>query len=192
MINNQQTTADNFNNYFLSTAENINVNNIYSNINCHTIDNSSMQLKLQTFMTQYLIIKCNPTSPKETDKIIKTLKSKYAYGYDDITTKLLKISSPFISWAFNYTCNKTLSTGIFHDQLKFSEIKPLYKKCNKNNASNYQPISLLTSFSKVFETVMQSSFLKHFNKYNILNMEQHGFRTKSITTKATYTFTNKI
>jgi len=37
---------------------------------------------------------------------------------------------------------------------------------------------------------MQSRVLKHFNKYNILRMEQHGFRTKSITAKATYTLTN--
>jgi Notch-like protein len=102
-------------------------------------------------MTQYLNIKCNPTLPKEIDKIIKSIRSKNAYGCDEISTKLLKISSPFISSPFNYICNKTLSTGVFHDQLKFSEIKPLYKKCNKNNASNNQPISLLTSFSKVFE-----------------------------------------
>lgn len=130
-----------------------------------------MQLKLQIFMTQYLNIKCNPTSPKETDKIIKTLKSKNAYRCNEISTKLLKISSPFISSPFNYICNITLSTGIFHDQLKFSEIKSLYKKCNKNNTSNYQPISFLNPFSRVFEKVMQSSFLKHFNKYNILSME---------------------
>jgi hypothetical protein len=134
MINNQQTIADNFSNYFLSIAENINVNNIYSNINCNITDNSSMQFMLQTSMTQYPNTKHNPISSKEIDKIIKSLKSKNAYGCDEISTKLLKISSPFISSPLNYICNKTLSTGVFHDQLRFSEIKPLYKKCNKKQS----------------------------------------------------------
>lgn len=43
MISNQQTVAGTFNNYFLSVAENVNVNNTHSNINSHTINNSSMQ-----------------------------------------------------------------------------------------------------------------------------------------------------
>jgi len=87
-----------------------------------------MQFMLQTFMTQYPNIKHNPTTPKETDKIIQSLKSKNVYGCNEISTKLLKMSSPFISSPLSYICNKTHSTGIFHDQLKFSEIKPLYKK----------------------------------------------------------------
>jgi hypothetical protein len=35
--------------------------------------------------------------------------------------------------------------------LKYSIIKPLYKKGNKKDVSNYRPISLLTSFSKILE-----------------------------------------
>jgi hypothetical protein len=83
----------------------------------------------------------------------------------------------------NYVCNKTLSTVVFSDRLKFSIIKPLYKKGNKNIVSYYGHISLLTSFSKGFEKVMQSGFLKLFNKYNVLSMEQYGFRAKSTTVR---------
>lgn len=139
---------------FFQTAENINVNIIYSNINCHTTDNSSMQFMLQTFMTQYPNIKRNRISRKEIDKIIKSCKSKNAYGCNEISTKLLKISSPFTRSPLNYICNKTLSTGIFHDQLKFSEIKPLYKKCNKK-----QCIQLPTSitFNLIFKSFWKSN-----------------------------------
>ena len=35
--------------------------------------------------------------------------------------------------------------------LKYSIIKPLFKKGDKTDPSNYRPISMLTSFSKVFE-----------------------------------------
>jgi len=43
-----------------------------------------------------------------------------------------------------------LSLGIFPSRLQFSEIKPLFKKGDKSNISDYRPISILTSFSKIF------------------------------------------
>ena len=43
MISNQQTVAGTSNNYFLSVAENVNVNNTHCNINSHMINNNSMK-----------------------------------------------------------------------------------------------------------------------------------------------------
>jgi len=58
--------------------------------------------------------------------------------------------------------------------------------------SNYEPISILTSFSKLFEEVMQTRLLKHPIDHNILSKEQYGFRTKPNTDNATYLLTNEI
>ena len=60
------------------------------------------------------------TTTNEIEKIIKELKSKQSYGYDEITTEILKMSSPFIVSPLTYICNRMLSTGIFPDRLKFS------------------------------------------------------------------------
>jgi hypothetical protein len=46
-------------------------------------------------------------------KIIKYLKTEISYGYDDISTKILKVSSHFISSPSNHISNKLLSLGIF-------------------------------------------------------------------------------
>jgi len=70
----------------------------------------------------------------------------------------------------NYICNKVLTKGIFPDGLKFSTTKPLSKKGNKNYVSNYRPVSLLTTFSKMF--AIQSRLLKHLQNENILCREQ--------------------
>jgi hypothetical protein len=90
-------------------------------------------------------------SSKEVEKIIKSLKTKNSSGYDGISTKLLKISSCFISSPLIYICNKSLSSGIFPDRLKYAMVKPLFKKGDRANISNYRPISLLSSFAKVIE-----------------------------------------
>jgi len=50
-----------------------------------------------------------------------------------------------------YICNAVLSTGVFPDRLKYAIVKPIFKKGNKQEISNYRPISLLTSFSKIIE-----------------------------------------
>jgi hypothetical protein len=81
-----------------------------------------------------------------------------------------------------YIINRSLATGIFPDRFKYSEIKPIYKNGDTNLICNYRPISLLTSFSKIFERVMFVR-LHHHLTINILANEQFGFRTNSSTEK---------
>jgi len=95
------------------------------------------------------------TTTKEIEQIILSLKTKNSYGYDEISTKILKISCPFISSPINYICNKMLFWGIFPDRLKYAIIKPIHKSDDTYEIANYRPISLFTSFSKIFEIVMQ-------------------------------------
>jgi hypothetical protein len=67
----------------------------------------------------------------------------------------------------------------------------LFKKGGKSNISNYRPISILSSFSKVLEKVMYNQVWEHWNKYSILAEEQFGFRTDSTTNKAIYELINE-
>ena len=107
-------------------------------------------------------------STKEIISIIKSLKTKNSFGYDEISTKILKISATFISSPLTYICNKSISSGIFPERLKYSIIKPLYKKGDRTDLSNYRPISILTSFSKVLEKVLYKQLMEYLNNNNIL------------------------
>jgi hypothetical protein len=94
----------------------------------------------------------------ETEKIIHSLRCKNSYGYDEISSRILKLSTLYILSPLTYIFNEILSTGIFPDRLKFTEVKPLYMKGDtETEVSNYRPISLLTSFSKITE---KKSFIK--------------------------------
>jgi len=68
--------------------------------------------------------------------------------------RILKISAPYILSPLTYIFNKILSLGIFPDRLKFSEVKPIFKKGSTTDFSNYWLISLLTSFSKIIEKII--------------------------------------
>ena len=82
--------------------------------------------------------------------------------------------------------------GVFPDRVEYAIIKPIYKNSDRCEVSNYRPVSLLTSFSKIFETVMQRRALKHLANYNTLSTEQCGFSVEFRTDNATYKLTTEI
>ena len=86
----------------------------------------------------------------------------------------------------------SLLKGVFPTRLKFSQIIPLLKKGKKSEITNYRPISLLTSFSKIFEKVIFNRLCNHVNNYNILAHEQYGFRKNMSMEDPSYNLINNI
>jgi len=123
--NNPSSIADAFNTYFSSVAENL--------ISDLSLKKDTSIVKDHTF---YLRLNCTQSFPSlrlynttthEINKIIQSLKSKDSHGYDEGSSRILKISAPFILSPLCYIFNKVLVTGTFPDRLKFSENKTLFK-----------------------------------------------------------------
>ena len=102
----QQIVAETFNEGFVAIAENVNrqsknnlINDDNNNMDSHT------HFMEQAFNKSYPSMEYKCTTMKEIEQIIKSLKKKKtSYGYDEISTKILKISCPFISSPINYIC----------------------------------------------------------------------------------------
>ncbi|PNF31336.1 hypothetical protein B7P43_G10907, partial [Cryptotermes secundus] len=133
-----------------------------------------------------------PVTYKELSDIIKSLKNKSSYGYDEISTKIIKLSMLYIMSPLIYICNRSLATGTFPSRLKYSQIHPVHKKGDASEVSNYRPISVLTSFSKIFEKVIYNRVYAHVVLNNILPAEQHGFRKHLSTDTAILSLLNNI
>jgi len=127
-------------------------------------------------------------STKEITSIIKALKTKNSHEFDEISMELLKIN---ICSPLTYICNKSIVSGTFPDRMKFSIIKPVFKKGNKMNLINYRPISLLTSFPKVFEKALFNRLTAHFNTNKLLVGNQFGFREGIATEDAIFKLINE-
>ena len=69
-----------------------------------------------------------------------------------------------------------LKSGHFPSELKISRVKPLFKMGDLSEFSNYRPISLLPSFSKIFEYVIFYQLFDYTCENNLLTIEQFGFR----------------
>ena len=55
-----------------------------------------------------------------------------------------------------------LETGVFPDKLRVVKVIPLFKKGDPSLLSNYRPISLLPSLSKIFEKVIYQQLYAYF------------------------------
>ena len=77
--------------------------------------------------------------------------------------------------------NEMLATEIFSDVLKKSNIVPIFKKDDSSLLTNYRPISILPTISKIFERVIYNQLYEYFNTNNWLVEEQYGFCTNHST-----------
>jgi UDP-N-acetylmuramyl tripeptide synthase len=96
LISDHQDIENAFNKYFLTKVKSINTKqNEHSS---HNSDNTNpLHYLMQSFKNPFPNIHLKSISTKEVQTIIKSLKPKNSSGYNGIFTKLLKISSPFIS-----------------------------------------------------------------------------------------------
>jgi hypothetical protein len=137
--------------------------------------------------TMYL----KPTNETEVHNIIRELKN-CAPGPDGIPSSVLKESSNIFVPVLTYIVNLSLNQGIFPNELKIAEIKPLFKSGIKTCVNNYRPISLLPSFSKILEKCMASRLIDFITKHNILYKYQFGFRAKHSTNMALNLLVDKV
>jgi len=188
-LKNTQKTADAFNLYFSEITEHLNEETIKKN----RYKRVDPLIHLRTnFIKVDESIKLKNTTTHEIDKIICSLKTRDSHGYDGISTRILKLSAPYIVSPLTLIINRILLSGIFPDRLKYSEVKLLFKGGNSSDLANYRPISLLTSFSKIIEKSIHQKFYHFFEQQNILVKEQHGFRKKMFTETAAFSFFNNI
>jgi hypothetical protein len=113
------------------------------------------------FPVKFPSINIIPTTETEMKSVINSLKSTNSSGYDEVTSKILKVCSALISRPLTHICNHSLYTGIFPDRLKISVIRPLYQKGDKSSMANYRSISLLTAFSKALEKYNSAHLIQH-------------------------------
>jgi len=59
------------------------------------------------------------------------------------------------------------------------------------DVTNFRPLALLTSFSKILEKVIYTRLYQHINQNNILAPEQYGFRNNASTVKASFKLINE-
>lgn len=165
--------------------------NILNALNFHFVNISSIIQKTKLVkvnfakVEQYLneklmhnIFDIDFISAYEVKQLIDKLNVNKSSGHDGIGPKLLKYCGDFISPAIAHIINSSIKCGVFPDSLKEARVIPIFKKGVKSDPSNYRPISLLPTISKVFERHVAQQINSFFRTTDILHVTQSGFRPK--------------
>ena len=110
------------------------------------------------------------------NEALSKLKNKNSCGPDGISTNLLKFIAPSILDPLTHLLNLSFKTGFIPSCLKTAEVKPIFKKGDNDRFTNFRPISLLSSFSKLLEKVAATQIMRYLNKFKLLYEHQYGFR----------------
>lgn len=125
-----------------------------------------------------------PVTELEILKVITELKNSNSFGDDNISNNLLKHCKNLISKPLTALINNSLSKGIFPNKLKISKIIPIHKSGDRCKLENYRPVSILSSLAKIFEKIVADRIVNFFDKNNLFNSNQFGFRKGVSTTTA--------
>lgn len=132
------------------------------------------------------------TDVQEVKKTIADLKLKKAPGVDRLKAETLKEICDYIVEPLTYLINKSLECGIFPDAFKVAMIKPIYKSGDKQEVSNYRPISLISNLAKIYEKILKVRICSFLKKYKIMSDKQYGFMEARSTNDAIADLTAKI
>lgn len=133
-----------------------------------------------------------PTDIFEIISIVKGLKNSHSIGSDNISSVFVKKFINHFAHVLVHVFNLCLIHGIFPDALKIAVVLPLFKKGNHLDTNCYRPISLLNTFSKIFEKILKVRLMHFLNKYKIISDRQFGFRQKLSTEDALLEFLTPI
>ena len=121
------------------------------------------------------------TNHVEVKVILKEVKTNKATGYDLIPPRLVKESAEVLCHPLSALINYILNNGKIPQQWKSGEITPVHRKECELSKTNYRPLTILPSLSKVFEKIvelrMSPYFEKIYHKYVFAYRKHNGCDT---------------
>lgn len=154
--------ANAFNEYFSSVTEINDLNQVLP-------DNDPSIINNENCLNQVTI-----TEQDVLDQL-KILDINKAYGPDSISPKILKEAAHVLAPSLCKIFNASLIFGKIPSIWKEANVLPLYKKGSPADISNYRPVSLLCTPSKILEKIIYKHLYNHFRDNFLLSIWQSGF-----------------
>ena len=83
---------------------------------------------------------------------------------------IIKQVISYIAKPLAHVCSTSFEYGVFPDNMKVAKVVPLFKAGDRGVFSNYIPISLLSQFSKILETLFNERLDKFIDKFQVLKI----------------------
>lgn len=114
-------------------------------------------------------------SEQEVTQTAKTLKSM-ALGVDQINSFVIKLLLPRISAVLADIINTSFDQRIFPERWKKAVVTPIPKVAMPLSPSDFRPISLLPSLSKIIEKLVNIQIVAYLTKHAFLDPNQSAYK----------------
>ncbi len=114
-------------------------------------------------------------SVSELEMLLGKLNVNKSSGVDGISPKMLKATAMTIAPTLCKLFNASIRNGEFPVPWKLARVVPIPKAGNQASLSNYRPISILPTVSKLLEKHIKSLLVEHFSEEAPITPRQWGF-----------------
>ena len=132
-----------------------------------------------------------PLSEEDVIKIVRSIKSKSS-GIDDINISNILLFLPRISTVLTHIINISFELNKFPERWKKAIITPIAKCEVPLQESDFRPISLLPTFSKILEKSANVQIVAYLQKYSLLDPYQSAYKKNHSTNTALLKITDDI
>ena len=105
-------------------------------------------------------------SLSDVERALRALNARKAPGFDGIPTRLLVILKEEIVHCVHHIFTLSLTSGTLPTDWKSATVTPIYKeRGNRQVATNYRPISLLSVLSKCLEKLVFKTLYSQLDQF---------------------------
>ena len=185
LLYNERDICDTFNSFFVRVGSDIE-NNIRSK---GFVEKPWKALNNKCDIADSIFFK--PIHVAEIEQYINKIKDRTSFFEHGLTNYILKKTAMTISYPLTYLFNLSISQGVFPSCFKKCVVLPIFKSGDPLDCSNFRPIALSLSISKILEKCIKSRILLFLNKNEFFSKNQFGFLPDRSTNDALFLF-NKV
>ena len=108
--------------------------------------------------------------------LLSTVNTSKECGCDGISNKIIRFCCEGLYKPFTSLINTSFRLGQYPSAWKLANVLPLFKKDDRQLKTNYRPVSLLPSLSKICEKVAFIHLFNFLSKIGFFYRFQSGFR----------------
>ena len=186
IISKDVEVAETMNKFFVSVTDSlgINENSGYENATegiadpidkaVHKFSNHPSILKINEQNKNAGSFYFQKVTPDVVDNEVRNLNPKKATTHKNIPPKILKSNSDIYVEPLTQIFNDCIENSSFPDELKCADVTSLPKNGPFNSRTNFRPISVLPTVSKLFERIMDKQIVTYITPF--LSSLLCGFR----------------
>ena len=188
VIDDDEKISEMFSDFFSNVVSNLNISKSYwgekEMENCNFEDpilkaisnhhNHPSIIKIRESINPKEIFSFKHTNYESVYKEVIALNNSTACPIDSIPPKIIKQHCDLFTQKLENDFNHTVSTGTYPNNMKNADITPAHKSNDRTDKTNYRPVSILPSISKIFERLLYSQINAYMDSK--LSIYQCGFR----------------